>query len=79
MKPEVYAKELQKSLGLPYALKVSEQCMRNTQQSTWSAIPRSIVYYTKDKRGNEDLNRKELTRVHGWWSCVYHTLRKKTK
>jgi hypothetical protein len=79
IRAEVFAEQLKRSNGLDVALRIANNNMRGTSPEAWSGLPNSPVYFKKDNRGNSSLNNKKMSNTHGYWTQVFHVLKKKLK
>lgn len=76
MKPQIYAKELAKSLGLWKALEVSKQSRDALSPLNWSSLAVGPSFHTKNRKGKYELNKNELSKIHSQWVEVHNLLRK---
>lgn len=76
IKPEAYALELKRSLGLGHAMRVAEQCAKASSLKDARSLPTGPVFYYKDKRGELVAHEKEIRRTHGFWTQVLGILKK---
>jgi hypothetical protein len=76
MKAETYATQLRRTVGHERSLKIAARCVQGASPSNWSSLPAGNIFYTKDKRGNTDINRSHLTHLFNWWTHVYNILKK---
>jgi len=77
--PRTFAESFRKSIGFDRALFVAEMRMRDTAPSNWSLIPNSSVFNYSDKRKNKELDTKRLTSIHGFWTEVFHIIKKRNR
>lgn len=80
IKADDYAIDLVKKNGLDQATKIAERCMRSSSPSGWTALPVGPVFFVKPiGKDRWDLPKKKLVSTHGFWSQVFHILKKKNK
>jgi len=77
MRIEEYIENLKRGVGIAKALRIAETRMKETNPKNWEGIPRSVVYFVKDKRQKDQLDVKHLTYLHNWWTAVYFNMKKK--
>jgi hypothetical protein len=78
IKAETLADTLRKANGFDRALRIAQSRAQETDPKNWINLPHGPVFFKKDKRGNEGLSEKHLRNLHGFWTHVYHILKKRT-
>ena len=72
-----YLKNLVRGVGKDRALIITKSRMESSSPKNWSSLPKGPVFYNKPRHGGDEvINVKELTKLHGWWTQAYHILKK---
>ena len=69
-------KALIKTNGLLRATQIAESRMKASDPNNWSSLPVGPVFYSKDRKGGTNLNKKELTKTFHQWQDAYGKLKK---